>query len=159
MTRWRSARPHDLVAVSAISDAVHGAYTERPAIYAERLALYPDGCFVLDGEDGTLGYLISHPWKGDVPPLLDRLIGAIPPDADRYYLHDLALLPATRGQGVGAGAITLVLAQARRAGFSSIGLTAVHGADRFWRMHEFVDVASPSEEGYGPGSVAMMRRI
>ena len=156
--RWRPMQAGDLAAVAAISDAVHGSYTERPAIYAERLRLYPAGCFLLEKDGAALGYLITHPWAGDRPPALDRPIDRLPVAPDRYYLHDLALLPAARGTGAAGAAVDLTVAQARAAGFDRIALTAVNGADGFWRRQDFVDADMPADS-YGAHSVAMMRML
>jgi hypothetical protein len=38
--QWRPMGLGDVDAAAAISDRVHGAYTEKPAIYVERLRLY-----------------------------------------------------------------------------------------------------------------------
>ena len=103
----------DVDAAAAISDRVHGAYTEKPDIYAERLRLYPAGCFLLERDGEALGYLVTHPWAGDRPPALDQLIGVLPDTPDRYYLHDLALLPEARGTGAAAAAVDLTVTQAR----------------------------------------------
>lgn len=157
MSFWRSMRPADIPVVAAMSDAVHGAYTEHASIYAERLQLYPAGCWMLERAGVALGYLISHPWQGDQPPALNVPIRAIPVDADRYYIHDLALLPEARGIGAAAYAVQLVFDQASRAGFAVITLTAVNGADAFWRKQGFVPVNK--EAGYGEGSIAMERPI
>ncbi len=160
--RWRPMHAGDLPAVAAISDAVHGAaYTERPAIYVERLALYPAGCHILARDDGGAidGYLISHPWRRDDPPKLGRLLGAIPPDADGYYLHDLALLPSARGTGAGRAALVLVLRQAGAEGFADVTLTAVSGADGFWAAQGFAYVDREGPSPYGPGTYLMRRGV
>jgi GNAT superfamily N-acetyltransferase len=158
MTGWRAMRIGDVAAVSAISDAVHGRYTERPEVYAERLRLYPAGCHLLERDGKPVGYLVSHPWRGDRPPPLDAMMGALPVDADHYYLHDLALLPEARGLGAAGAAIELVVAQARAEGFAAIGLTAVNGAEAFWRRQGFTAMEAKSG-GYGTASVAMMRSL
>ncbi|WP_257211611.1 hypothetical protein [Sphingobium sp. IP1] len=59
--QWRPMGQGDVDAAAAISDWVHGAYTEKPAIYAERLRLYPAGCFLLEWDGEALGYLVTHP--------------------------------------------------------------------------------------------------
>jgi GNAT superfamily N-acetyltransferase len=152
---WRPMRADDLAAVSAISDAVHGRYTEPAAVYAERLALHPEGCRVLVRDGEVAGYLVSHPWHRDRPPALGALLHALPTDADSYYLHDLALLPTMRGTGAGKAALDLVVAQARALGFAEITLMAVGGADRFWARHGF-GYAGP---GYDPASHLMRRAL
>ncbi|MGA1807414.1 MULTISPECIES: GNAT family N-acetyltransferase [Sphingobium] len=156
--QWRPMGQGDVDAAAAISDRVHGAYTEKPAIYAERLRLYPAGCFLLEGDGQVLGYLVTHPWAGDRPPALDQLMGRLPDAADRYYLHDLALLPEARGTGAAAAAVDLAVAQARAAGFDRITLTAVNGADAFWRRQGFVD-APVAADSYGADSVSMVRML
>lgn len=156
--RWRPMRNDDLAAVAAISDAVHGAaYTEAPAIYAERLALYPAGCHVFARGGAIDGYLIGHPWRRDDPPELNRPLGAIPPDADGYYLHDLALLPSARGTGAGRAALALALRQAAAAGFDDVTLTAVGGADAFWAAQGFAYVDREGPSPYGADTHLMRR--
>ncbi len=157
MSLWRPMRPADIPAVAAISDAVHGTYTEHADIYAERLQLYPAGCWMLERAGEALGYLISHPWQGDRPPALNAPILAVPAAADRYYLHDLALLPQARGAGAAAEAVQLVADEADSTGFARITLTAVNGADAFWRKQGFLPVNDGA--GYGEGSLAMERTI
>ncbi|NML10192.1 GNAT family N-acetyltransferase [Sphingobium sp. AR-3-1] len=157
MSAWRPMRPADIPAVAAISDTVHGTYTEHADIYAERLQLYPAGCWMLERAEEALGYLVSHPWQGDQPPALNVPILAILATVDRYYLHDLALLPRARGTGAAADAVQLVIDQADTAGFARITLTAVNGADAFWRKHGFLSVNKGA--GYGEGSIAMERTI
>ena len=151
----------DLAQVSAISDAVHGRYSEAAEVYAERLALYPDGCFALAGNGGVAGYLITHPWHRAAPPKLGAMLGAIPADADTLYLHDIALLPATRGTGAGRAAVELVLETARAAGFRDITLMAVGGADSFWSSQGFgyVDAAPDILASYGPEARLMRRNL
>ncbi len=144
----------DLPAVKAISDQVHGAYTEGRDIYAERRRIYPSGCFVLEGRGAMLGYMISHPWQGDDPPALDELIDAVPEGADRFYLHDLALLPAARGTGAASAAIDIAMRRARAEGFDRLTLTAVNGAEGFWLKRGFRP-CSPHGSAYGDGTLSM----
>lgn len=142
--------------VQAISDLVHGAYSETPEVYAERRALYPDGCLVLARDGRSVGYLITHPWQNGSPPPLNALLGRLPDNADTYYLHDIALLPASRGLGAGASAVRLVVAMARGLGFESVSLVAINGADRFWASQGFDYL--PEDSGmttYGAGAFPM----
>jgi GNAT superfamily N-acetyltransferase len=151
--------PADLPAISAISDRVHGAYTEPVEILAERLALYPQGCLTLEQDGAITGYVIAHPWLRDAPPRLGRPVGAIPARADTYYLHDIALLPASRGTGAGTTATAAVVAQARRAGFREVTLTAINGADRFWAAQGFAYADDTESAAYGEGTYLMRRAI
>jgi GNAT superfamily N-acetyltransferase len=156
---WRPMQSGDLAVASAISDAVHRRYTEPTAVYAERLALYPAGCFVLERDGDVLGYLVSHPWHREKPPKLGALLGAIPDDADAYYLHDLALLPAARGSGAGRAALDLVKAHARALGFADIALMAVGGADRYWTRQGFAYVPRAVDPSYGDDAYLMLGAI
>jgi hypothetical protein len=84
MFRWRAMGVADLAEVTAISAAVHGGYAEPVEIYAERLALYPAGCFVCEVDGVVRGLLVTHPWRCGAPPPLGALLGSIPVDADTY---------------------------------------------------------------------------
>lgn len=138
---WRPMQQADMTAVSAISDAVHGDYTEPLAVYDERRMLYPAGCFVLDAGRGVEGYLIVHPWRHGGPPPLGELMGALPATPDSLYLHDLALMPGARGTGAGAAATRIALEIAAHAGLRDVYLLAVNGAETFWASRGFAPVA------------------
>lgn len=159
MADWRAMTPGDLGAVTAISATVHGRYAEPFDVYAERLALYPAGCLVWADADRVSGLLVTHPWKAGPAPRLGELLGKIPDSPDRYYLHDVALLPTARGQGAGRTAVALVDALARRAGMSIVTLVAVNGADRFWASQGFGHDDDPAAVGYGAGSFPMRRLL
>lgn len=155
---WRPMQTSDIAAVTAISDAVHGIYTEPAAVYTERLTLHPAGCFVLDVDGEISGFLITHPWHGGKSPALGEMLGAIPDDASTYYLHDIALLPQARGTGAGREGLKLTIAAARSGGFREVSLVAVNGADRYWAAQGFAydhDAAPP----YGNGTFRMMLNI
>jgi N-acetylglutamate synthase-like GNAT family acetyltransferase len=160
---WRNMASGDVAAVASISDSVHGRYTERPEVYAERLHLYPAGCFLFERDEATMGYLICHPWHREAPPQLNAMLGAIPDDVDCVYLHDLALLPAARGAGAGAAATALVVATARAAGMRDIMLVAINGAESFWTTQGFVEVTDQAKTAklasYGEGVHIMRRRL
>jgi GNAT superfamily N-acetyltransferase len=159
MGRWRAMARRDLDAVVRIADRVHIDYPERPEIIAEKFALYPQGCLILDGSDGAIGYALAHPWHRSDPPKLDHPLGAIPDDADTYYLHDLALLPEARGTGAGRAALELIVAQAKRAGFADISLIAVGDSGPFWSSQGFLPAPDGPDRPYGPASLFMRRAL
>lgn len=146
--QWRPMRASDLAAVEVLGNAVHTAYYERPEVFAERLALAPETCFVLAGRE-IQGYLIAHPWSGP-PPALDTLLGALPAP-DHLYLHDLALAQAVRGQGHPQAIL------ARLPG--PIALIAVGGTAPFWQSQGFapVPISAAKLASYGAGAVYMRR--
>ncbi|WP_068082848.1 GNAT family N-acetyltransferase [Novosphingobium rosa] len=145
---WRPMREADMDAVTAISDDVHGDYTEPRAVYDERRALFPSGCFVFERGQGVEGYLITHPWRHGGPPPLGALMGPLPQGADCLYLHDLALLPSARGSGAGARAAAMVLAIAAEHDLRDIYLLAVNGAETFWTSRGYASVTDKALIAY-----------
>ncbi|AWJ85010.1 GNAT family N-acetyltransferase [Azospirillum sp. TSH58] len=147
---WRAMEATDLDRVMAIAEIVHPDYPEDRAVFAERLALYPEGCAMaeIDGAvaDGDcIGYIVMHPGRLGVPPPLDSPLGALPEGADCLYLHDVALLPAARGLGLGVAALERMDALAARQGFRWLALTSTPGARAFWDAQGFL----PHDGGAG----------
>src|SRR5690349_9617175 len=140
---WRALTTLDLPEVEAIADKVHPAFPEDVAIFAERQRLYPDGARLLELDGVPGGYILSHPWRFPTLPALATLLGAIPEDADTYYLHDLALLPRARGTGAAAMIVGDILRHARQNGFATVSLVAVNGSLPFWYKHGFRTLAVP----------------
>jgi ribosomal protein S18 acetylase RimI-like enzyme len=145
---WRPMAEADLPVVAAIADVVHAAHPEDPETFEERLHLYPDGCLVLEGAGGgVLAYVISHPWDFGRPPPLNTRLGTLPSGPDTCYIHDLALLPQTRGLGAGSRAVRRILSLAASAGLPSASLIAVSGSTRFWFRQGFSIVDDPALHG------------
>lgn len=138
--QWRRMCPADLPVVLGISQEVHPAYPEDAAVFAERLDLYPAGCFVLAGQGGLHGYALSHPWRYGEPPKLNTLLATLPPAADTYYLHDIALAGTARGGGLGGQIVARMVAAARVAGLDNLSLVAVNGSVAFWQRQGFAVV-------------------
>ncbi|MCV9940990.1 GNAT family N-acetyltransferase [Boseaceae bacterium BT-24-1] len=134
---WRAMAAADLPVVMAVAAVVHPNYPEGEAVFAERLALHPAGCLVLESGEGIGGYVLSHPWRLGQAPTLDSLLGALPPDADAYYIHDLALLPGARGGGAASTCVDRLAAHARASGFARMALVAVGNSAGFWRRQGF----------------------
>lgn len=140
---WRAMTTLDLPVIEAIAASVHPAFPEDIVVFAERQRLYPDGTRLLELDGEPAGYILSHPWRFGALPALNSLLGAIPDDADTYYLHDLALLPAARGTGAAAMIVGDMLRHARLGGFPSASLVAVNGSLPFWYKHGFREVPAP----------------
>ncbi len=134
---WRPMVAADLPAVMAAAAEVHPDYPEGEAVFAERLALHPAGCLVLAGGEGLGGYVLSHPWRLGQVPALDSLLGALPDDADAYYIHDLALLPTARGGGAASDCVSRLATHASASGFARMALVAVGNSAGFWRRQGF----------------------
>jgi GNAT superfamily N-acetyltransferase len=160
---WRNMSAYDLDAVEAIAEVVHPAFFEAPEVLAERRQLYPNGAHMLEIGERAVGYVLSHPWReGDIPPL-NAPLGAIPPDAGTYYIHDLALLPVARQMGA-AQFITAVLARhAAARGFATMSLVTVNGSEGFWAKQGFIVQDIPELTGklltYEEGARYMVRPL
>ena len=134
---WRPMRATDIGDVIAIAAIVHPGYPEDDDVLEERLALYPDGCFILEMDGMAVGYLLSHPWIFGDPPKLNSMLRALPETPTTYYLHDIALLPVAQGQGAAGKIAERLAAHARGTGFSNISLCAVNGSAPFWQRQGF----------------------
>lgn len=157
--RWRGMEEGDLDDVEALGNRVHPGLPEDRAVFAERLALYPRGCLVLAGPSGIDGYAVSHPIRAYEPPALGALLGAIPGDADQFYIHDVVVAAERRGGGVSGGAIRMLLAIAEA--YPSAALVSVYGTAGFWSRFGFhpavgVDMTAKLRP-YGPDAVYMVR--
>jgi ribosomal protein S18 acetylase RimI-like enzyme len=143
MAEWRAMTVSDLGAVQAIADRIHIAYPEDAAVFAERLHLYPDGCYVLGDGDDVVGYLISHPWHERNPPTLNARLEAIPNRPTTYYIHDLAILPSHRWARKAQEIAATCAARATTQGFATLSLIAVNNSTRFWQKLGFQRVVDP----------------
>jgi GNAT superfamily N-acetyltransferase len=156
----------DLAAVLAVAAVVHPDFPEDASVFAERLRLWPAGCFVLAADDAPTplaGYVVSHPWRAGSPPALNRLLGALPDGADTFYLHDLALMPVARNSGAGAEIVERLARTARHAGFATISLVAVGGSAGFWTRRGFFVIEDPALTqklvSYGGAARFMLRAL
>lgn len=140
---WRALTLTDLPAVEAIAAIVHPSFPEDGAVLAERIRLYPDGARLLEVDGVPSGYVLAHPWRFKSLPALNSLLGAIPADADTFYLHDLALLSAARGTGAAAMIVGEMLRHTRLKAFATMSLVAVNGSQPFWHKHGFRPVDAP----------------
>lgn len=140
---WRAMTGYDLPAVQAIADAVHPGFFESAEVLGERQRLYRNGCYLLEIGDRQAGYVLSHPWRAGALPALDELLGEIPPDADTYYVHDLALLPVARRVGAASHIVAALAKHAAARGFDTMSLVAVNDSVAFWQRHGFAVVDVP----------------
>ena len=134
---WRALTGYDFGAVFDIANRVHPGFFETETVLAEKFALYRNGCYLLEVSEKPAGYVLSHPWRFGQVPALDSLLGALPEDADIYYIHDLALLPVARGSGAASACVHRLAAHARASGFARMALVAVGNSAGFWRRQGF----------------------
>ncbi|MBF0680469.1 MAG: GNAT family N-acetyltransferase [Devosia sp.] len=134
---WRAMSGYDLDAVFDIANKVHPDFFEAREVLAERHELYRNGCYLLEVSEKPAGYVLSHPWRLGSLPELNVPLGALPEDADTYYIHDIALLPLTRGLGAAGQIIEALTKHARVMGFATMSLVAVNGSLAFWERQGF----------------------
>lgn len=160
---WRLLGAGDLDAVAVLASIVHPDYPEDVSVFAERLALFPQGCFALCDAGRLIGYALSHPWLFGEPPRLNSLLGALQQRPTTIHIHDVALLPEARGSGAGSAIVARIAACAASAGVPSMSLVAVDGALSFWERHGFrVDDAAASSSSlptYGRSARYMVRKL
>ncbi len=161
---WRPMTEADLDGVVAVAAEAFPDHPEDRACFANRLALYPNGCRVLgDTAEAVAGYLVGYPWMLDAAPVLNTLLPGLPEEANVYYLHDLALTARVRGAGHAAQGAALAVQAARAAGLGAVSLTAVNGAAPFWARQGFEPRPSHAMAAklvsYGEDAVYMIRRI
>jgi ribosomal protein S18 acetylase RimI-like enzyme len=152
--------PADLDGVVRVARVSFPDHFEDRSCFAERLALYPRGCFTLERDGAVAGYLIAYPWTAGSAPPLNALIHRLPAHPDLIYLHDLALHPAARQLGYPRPMLEQLMAQSRADGWSAIALVAVNRAAGFWQRFGFaVAEAGAAIPSYGDGSAYMIRRL
>jgi ribosomal protein S18 acetylase RimI-like enzyme len=145
--------PADLESVAAIERESHTPLPpEGEEIFANRLELFPAGCFVAGDPVG--GYAIAHPWAGPAPAL-GLVLEALPEAPDHLFLHDVALRPGLRGRGLVETVLDLLRGVAAARGLREIRLTAVHGTAPRWARLGFVPDGGALSAGYGEGAIGM----
>lgn len=150
MDQWQQMTESDVPDMLRIADIVHADLPESAEVLGERLALFPAGCLTVAG-----GYAIAHPALIGAPPPLDTLLRALPARPDTLHVHDIALLPARQGHGLGATALGQFAALAMHLGLPRLSLIAVHGTPGYWRRFGFEAAAPADVSSYGAGAIYM----
>jgi GNAT superfamily N-acetyltransferase len=153
----------DIKGVLQVADEVHPDLPESEDVCIERMNLFPEGCLVFVQNDQIGGYAISHPILHCQPPELDSLLGDIAADADQFYIHDLAILPRFRSQGLAAKCIDKLLTLAVAKGYTTTCLVSVYGTPSFWGRFGFLaepvdEILSRKLRNYGPDATFMSRK-
>ena len=137
--QWRPMRADDLPQVMHIAAQVHEAYFEAKEVFAERLALFPQGCRIAiaqEAREEVIGYAFMHPARHGHPPALNTLLGGLD-GTDCLHLHDVALLPQARGSGLGRVLVEELLRLCVLTALPRATLVAVHASRAYWREAGF----------------------
>ncbi|EAU43214.1 acetyltransferase, GNAT family protein [Fulvimarina pelagi HTCC2506] len=149
----------DLASVLEIADRIHPDLPEPPDVFANRLALWPAGALVLDGDRTLLGYAIGHPIRFPNLPALGCVLDRLCEDSDTFYVHDVALMPEARGRSRAGEALNMLHLGAPH--LKRTCLVAVYGTTVFWARYGFEATANavPREKlaSYGDDATLMVR--
>ena len=137
--RWRAMRSSDLQGVNALANEIHVNYPEDDSVFREKFALFPYGCFSLEGSNSVVGYCISHPWTKGMPPALNAMMGSLPSSPSTYFIHDVAVSASYRGRGLVQFLVGLLPIVARLFRFDHTTLISVNQTEVFWRKLGFHD--------------------
>ena len=138
MSLVRTMKAGDLLHILDIqAHCYEEQFHEALPVLEAKLDLSPKSCWVVEGDAGLKGYLFAHPWLSTAPPAWNAVLSQLPDTADCFYLHDLAVAPNARGQGVAEALIAAARQETRGLGFTLAALTAVQGSVPFWSKHGF----------------------
>jgi len=136
-------------------------FHESEATFRAKRAAWPDCCWVLVQDGQVLAYLFAQEGRLGHPPCLHsegRELG----ERDCFHLHDLAIHPDFRGQGLGRPLIDGGLAEGRRRGLSWASLVAVQQSVAFWVKQGFGEAPpelNPPLISYGPDARYLIRPL
>lgn len=136
-TDIRRMRAADLPAVMAIqAQAYPPAMNEAESVFAQRLQVSPDYCWVAEDRKGLAGYLFCY--RSQHGKITALGAGFTPSETgDCLYLHDLAIARQARGSGVAGQLIKQALAAGQSMKLRHAALVSVQGAQPFWAKHGF----------------------
>lgn len=135
--KWLPLLESDISKVDRIARQVHPTLPERPEIFAEKLRLFPGGCFKFMFDGKMHGYALSHPWMLYSIPPLDDFLHTLPDNPDCLYIHDVAVLPQARGHGAAGLFIAEVAKVAQQMQIRHLACVSVYGTDVLWSRFGF----------------------
>lgn len=153
--------PQDLGDVLALQALGYPpALQDSASAFLSRMALAPTLNLVARQGVDLRAYLVSHPWEAGSPPPVDAVLPRSAPQ-DCWYVHDLSVAEAARGQGLARRLLVAGRDAALGLALARSELIAVEGAAPFWRRQGWSlpaiippDLAA-KVSGYGPSAVFM----
>ncbi|MDR1089495.1 MAG: GNAT family N-acetyltransferase [Prevotella sp.] len=133
------------------------AYCESVFVYDTLVKVFPDGAWGAFYRDRMIGYIFFHPYKNQmVKPLDSGLV--LTGDEDCMYLHEIAILPQYRAQGITGRLIDVFDKVSGQYRLNDQSLVSVQGSMEFWKKKGFELVRRISEGGYEEG-ILMSKEI
>lgn len=134
-------READFVSVFEIQSECYSEFMQESLHSLKaKLVASPETCFVAEGGEAVVAYLISLPWSRYSVPERDAPRCLLPTTADSLYLHDLSVSPLARGCGVGAALTEHFLEVLYNLSLPVATLIAVQDSADFWRRFGFREV-------------------
>jgi ribosomal protein S18 acetylase RimI-like enzyme len=137
LAKWERLTAADICGVDRLAQEIHADFPERMDVFAEKIRLFPEGCWKRVRQGRIIGYGIAHPWELFCIPPLDQFLNHLPTKADCFYIHDVALLPDARGEGAADQYVKIIREAARKSQISKLALVSVYGTDIFWKKMGF----------------------
>ena len=109
---------------------------EQAEVFTSRARIFPSGALVALSCSNVAGYVFCHPIRMSEPPALNDTEYTLD-GADSFYVHDLAIDPAYRGNKIASRLVEEVFSIALQCAFDTICLTAVEGSFSFWEKYGF----------------------
>ncbi|MCQ9616074.1 GNAT family N-acetyltransferase [Paenalcaligenes niemegkensis] len=138
----------DIEAILAIqADAYFGEEQEEETVISVRLDTAPDTAWVAQAGQGLQAYLVTYPSRlGALTALGENFQCAADPDC--LYLHDLAVLSAAKGTGMGLALINKAIRYAEDQGYPFSALISVQNSVGFWQRQGYsvVEKLSPQQQ-------------
>lgn len=134
-------------------------YSESMAVLKTKIAISPQTCLVCINDDHhVVGYLISHPCDKKSLPQLNQSTLHI--DSTHLHLHDLAIAPASQGQGLPSLLINHLLVVLKTMNYQSVSLISVQNSASFWKKFNFIiDDSLRVPTSYGSNAIGMSRLL
>lgn len=156
MIAFRHLTPDDLPELHRIeADTYEAALHVSDESFLRLIALYPEGAFGFFDGDELCAYAFGVPQRAGSVLDLKAPLEALPPGADMFYIHDVAVALSHRGRGLAVQLVVKLLALAREQGFRASELVSVQGSAPFWERFGFAPVEAFE---YVPGSPATKMR-
>jgi GNAT superfamily N-acetyltransferase len=134
----RAMRLEDVPAMLVVQRQCYPLDMNEPAeVFQARFQACPDTAWVVLDASGQVGaYLVAYrSLLGKVTPLGHAFEHA--PGADALYLHDLAIGPSLRGQGLAQALVQHARTQGLASGLQALSLVSVNGTVPFWQRMGF----------------------
>jgi ribosomal protein S18 acetylase RimI-like enzyme len=128
---------------------------ESDEAFLRLIALFPEGALGLFEGYELCAYAFALPWRSGVVLELQSPPGELPPGADVFYIHDVAVGERYRGRGLARRLVEELLRIAVGRGFRRSELVSVQDSAPFWRQFGFELVA---EFEYAGAPAAKMAR-